>query len=32
MTTLAEYLIAALLVLGGSFGLIGSYGLLKPEN
>ena len=29
MTILAEYLIAALLVLGGSFGLIGSYGLLK---
>lgn len=29
MTALAEYLIAALLVLGGSFGLIGSYGLLK---
>jgi len=29
MTTFAEYLIAALLVLGGSFGLIGSYGLLK---
>ena len=29
MTTFAEYLIAALLVLGGSFGLIGSFGLLK---
>lgn len=29
MTTIAEYLIAALLVLGGSFGLIGSYGMLK---
>lgn len=29
MTALAEYLIAALLVLGGSFGLIGSFGLLK---
>lgn len=29
MTILAEYLIAALLVLGGSFGLIGSFGLLK---
>lgn len=29
MTELAEYLIAGLLVLGGSFGLIGSFGLLK---
>jgi multicomponent K+:H+ antiporter subunit G len=29
MNTLAEILIAALLVLGGTFGLIGSYGLLK---
>jgi multicomponent K+:H+ antiporter subunit G len=29
MTLLAEYGIAALLILGGTFGLIGSYGLLK---
>lgn len=29
MTVLAEYIIAALLILGGSFGLIGSFGLLK---
>ena len=29
MITLAEYAIAALLVLGGLFGLIGSYGLFK---
>lgn len=29
MTALAEYAIAALLVLGGVFGLIGSFGLLK---
>jgi len=29
MTMVAEYLIAALLILGGSFGLIGSFGLLK---
>jgi multicomponent K+:H+ antiporter subunit G len=29
MTVLAEYAIAALLILGGTFGLIGSYGLLK---
>lgn len=29
MTAFADLLIAALLVMGGSFGLIGSYGLLK---
>ncbi len=29
MTALAEYAIAALLILGGVFGLIGSFGLLK---
>lgn len=29
MTVLAEYALAALLILGGTFGLIGSYGLLK---
>lgn len=32
MTELAEILIAALLVLGGTFGLIGSYGLLKLKD
>lgn len=32
MTALAEYAIAALLVLGGLFGLIGSYGLLKLRD
>jgi multicomponent K+:H+ antiporter subunit G len=32
MTLLAEYLIAALLILGGGFGLIGSYGLLKLKD
>ena len=32
MTTLAEILIAALLLLGGIFGLIGSYGLLKLKD
>lgn len=32
MTLLAEYAIAALLVLGGAFGLIGSYGLLKLKD
>jgi multicomponent K+:H+ antiporter subunit G len=32
MTLLAEYLIAGLLVLGGIFGLIGSYGLLKLKD
>ncbi|MBN8631534.1 MAG: monovalent cation/H(+) antiporter subunit G [Rhodobacterales bacterium] len=32
MTQPAELLIAALLVLGGIFGLIGSYGLLKLKN
>lgn len=32
MTTLAEYLVAALLVIGGCFGLIGSYGLLKLRD
>ena len=32
MTTFAEYLIAALLVIGGGFGLIGSYGLLKLKD
>jgi multicomponent K+:H+ antiporter subunit G len=29
MTVLAEYIIAAFLILGGTFGLIGSYGMLK---
>lgn len=32
MTWIAEILIAALLVLGGSFGLIGSFGLLKLKD
>lgn len=32
MTSFAEYAIAALLVLGGAFGLIGSYGLLKLKD
>ena len=32
MTALAEYAIAALLVLGGVFGLIGSFGLLKLQD
>lgn len=32
MTVLSEYLIAALLVLGGIFGLIGSYGMLKLKD
>jgi multicomponent K+:H+ antiporter subunit G len=32
MTALAEYAIAALLVLGGLFGLIGSFGLLKLRD
>jgi multicomponent K+:H+ antiporter subunit G len=32
MTLVAELLIAALLVLGGIFGLIGSYGLLKLKD
>ena len=32
MTVLAEYLVAALLVLGGCFGLIGSVGLLKLKD
>ncbi|WP_333817169.1 Na+/H+ antiporter subunit G [Tabrizicola sp.] len=32
MTALAEWLVAALLVMGGSFGLIGSYGLLKLKQ
>ena len=32
MTVLAEYLIAALLILGGGFGLIGSYGLMKLKH
>lgn len=32
MTLLTEGLIAALLILGGSFGLIGSYGLLKLKQ
>lgn len=32
MTVLAEILIAALLVLGGAFGLIGSFGLLKLKE
>jgi multicomponent K+:H+ antiporter subunit G len=32
MTALAEYAIAALLVLGGIFGLIGSFGLLKLKD
>ncbi len=32
MTVLLEVLIAALLVLGGTFGLIGSFGLLKLKD
>lgn len=32
MTMIAEYLIAALLVLSGVFGLVGSYGLLKLRD
>jgi multicomponent K+:H+ antiporter subunit G len=32
MTELAEYAIAALLILGGIFGLIGSFGLLKLRD
>lgn len=32
MTAVTEILIAALLVLGGAFGLIGSYGLLKLKH
>ena len=32
MTVLAEFAIAALLVLGGVFGLVGSYGLLKLKD
>jgi len=32
MTALAEYAIAAVLVLGGTFGLIGSFGLLKLRD
>lgn len=32
MTTMTEYAIAALLVLGGTFGLIGSYGMLKLKD
>lgn len=32
MTQIAEILIAALLVTGGVFGLIGSYGLLKLQD
>jgi multicomponent K+:H+ antiporter subunit G len=32
MQTIAEILIAALLVLGGVFGLIGSYGLLRLKD
>lgn len=32
MTILAEYLIAALLVLSGVFGLVGSYGLMKLRD
>lgn len=32
MTHVAEYLIATLLVLGGLFGLIGSYSLLKLKD
>ena len=32
MTLLADYAIAALLVLGGVFGLIGSFGLLKLKD
>ena len=32
MNPIAEYVIAALLVLGGIFGLIGSFGLLKLQD
>jgi multicomponent K+:H+ antiporter subunit G len=32
MTAFAEYAIAALLILGGVFGLIGSFGLLKLKD
>lgn len=32
MTALGEYLVAALLVLGGTFGLIGSFGALKLRD
>jgi multicomponent K+:H+ antiporter subunit G len=32
MQTLAELIIAALLVLGGVFGLVGSYGLLRLKD
>lgn len=32
MTAIAQYLLAALLVIGGCFGLIGSYGLLKLKQ
>ena len=32
MTVLAEYTIAALLILGGVFGLVGSFGLLKLQD
>jgi multicomponent K+:H+ antiporter subunit G len=32
MTMLAEYAIAALLLLGGAFGLIGSFGLFKLKD
>lgn len=32
MTFLAELLISALLVLGGVFGLVGSYGLIKLQD
>lgn len=32
MTALAEYVTAALLLLGGTFGLIGSFGLLKLQG
>ena len=32
MTGLAEFIVAALLVLGGIFGLIGSFGLLKLQD
>lgn len=32
MTLVAEYAIAALLILGGTFGLIGSYGMLKLKD
>ena len=32
MTVLLEILVAALLVLGGTFGLIGSFGLLKLKD